>query len=137
MRERPIYLQFSIYQLRITPARAGKTAVERTSGFDGEDHPRSCGKDSQPSVVVPLRSGSPPARAGKTGRRLWKKSSQQDHPRSCGKDLDCGRPAKAAEGSPPLVRERRIWSNNCTTRIRITPARAGKTILMQNLKTRK
>ena len=32
--------------MRITPARAGKTEITKISEKIGEDHPRSCGKDS-------------------------------------------------------------------------------------------
>ena len=72
--------------IRITPARAGKTAGDRAVSTACRDHPRSCGKDSTgaglsrppsgspPLVrerltrigVLPDRNGITPARAGKT-----------------------------------------------------------------------
>ena len=54
----------------------------------------------------------------------------EDHPRSCGKDaLDTVKKLEE-QGSPPLVRERRfeIYDNSGVKRI--TPARAGKTLLL-------
>ncbi len=46
--------------MRITPARAGKTACHHPSGTLKRDHPRSCGKDHVLLWVLVLVSGSPP-----------------------------------------------------------------------------
>ena len=132
----------------ITPARAGKTATMTPVICTSEDHPRSCGKDhdaifeqavelGSPPLVRERRRGKPrfftptgitPARAGKTLISYWKKKEIRDHPRSCGKDFVCVFRRTSNVGSPPLVRERRCLSFFRTRELRITPARAGKTV---------
>ena len=132
---------------RITPARAGKTSNEAATTCQGQDHPRSCGKDSSKTNLTLSGVGSPPlvrerhtqmrlyalgagitpARAGKTAQSLLLSSFTWDHPRSCGKDA-CKRPWSApAQGSPPLVRERLRLFVRSRKPLGITPARAGKT----------
>ena len=44
----------------ITPARAGKTSSRARSPAAGEDHPRSCGKDSPGVAAEAFMAGSPP-----------------------------------------------------------------------------
>ena len=132
---------------RITPARAGKTAILFTSLRCLEDHPRSRGKD--PPRVWPSSSkrGSPPlarerlaivgqiglaigitpARAGKTNSTALKQLGMEDHPRSRGKDAVLPSTDVLSWGSPPLARERRDIRTRPVRITRITPARAGKT----------
>ena len=147
MRERRCLSFFRTRELRITPARAGKTVVRWQKALIVWDHPRSCGKDCVPGSVWPCVSGSPPlvrerqivrtfcnissritpARAGKTCYLSILLDSFWDHPRSYGKD---GSPLPfnaPGEGSPPLVRERRWQTAKRARKSRITPARAGKT----------
>ena len=50
-----------------------------------------------------------------------------DHPRSCGKDVIIALIAAGGLGSPPLVRERLVCERCQNQKLRITPARAGKT----------
>ena len=45
---------------RITPARAGKTPSQYQTAHDNKDHPRSCGKDMLPAMLLPPCVGSPP-----------------------------------------------------------------------------
>ena len=148
MRERQNPYHRKLQQCRITPARAGKTPAVIPGRRPRRDHPRSCGKDSQYDRSRMSIRGSPPlvrerqsckngltmpfritpARAGKTLRRYRLHRSLRDHPRSCGKDR-LVRPGLCPEkGSPPLVRERRRESIGYVDLLRITPARAGKTI---------
>ena len=135
--------------MRITPARAGKTACHHPSGTLKRDHPRSCGKDTASNVLNKQKQGSPPlvrerrlscsivvimigitpARAGKTFRFRFPPYGLRDHPRSCGKDIISQDFWKARKGSPPLVRERPGLTQAEITKVRITPARAGKTTL--------
>ena len=134
----------------ITPARAGKTESESGPLPFRWDHPRSCGKDPNSSIMDSCRSGSPPlvrerplaaanddslcgitpARAGKTTLFLIQDAMHRDHPRSCGKDLPRLISALFNTGSPPLVRERPHCERLVTRNAGITPARAGKTDIM-------
>ena len=81
--------------------------------------------------LLPRRYGRiTPARAGKTHSIFSPASSSRDHPRSCGKDPIKHKGKRLLTGSPPLVRERLPDSTPDNTDDRITPARAGKTILI-------
>ena len=73
------------------------------------------------------RAGSPPARAGRTIPNPESTESRWDHPRSRGKDPPMDRMNAMLSGSPPLARERLFPCNGEFHKIRITPARAGKT----------
>ena len=70
-----------------------------------------------------------PARAGKTPESDTTVLVGRDHPRSCGKDMTSSFEVIFAAGSPPLVRERLEGFIQGISYFRITPARAGKTIL--------
>ena len=106
VRER-LWLRFCFaISMRITPARAGKTAEYRQRHGQYWDHPRSCGKDLHDKYGFGRNRGSPPlvrerlvlviveddvlritpARAGKTRRNKSCFPTFEDHPRSCGKD---------------------------------------------------
>ena len=150
MRERRTARGQFLQIFRITPARAGKTLPNKSTGPIEGDHPRSCGKDphgDQPHFHVmgspPLvrerhasssngndYAGITPARAGKTRLDKGQVLLSQDHPRSCGKDLPHQWIQQSLGGSPPLVRERRVVIIGIavvSVVARITPARAGKT----------
>ena len=149
MRERPTDDAVNAVFLRITPARAGKTSSTILSGHIQQDHPRSCGKDmgfpsdprtlpGSPPLVRERRSvatvcrqsrGITPARAGKTRVVRLGLFVGRDHPRSCGKDRTPSISAARALGSPPLVRERPYLAMFYLSFFRITPARAGKTVM--------
>ena len=133
---------------RITPARAGKTRPVRKYKNKKWDHPRSCGKDPSGCRPMPREPGSPPlvrerrfpvyglieqigitpARAGKTTANGECLKKTWDHPRSCGKDTIIAQTTAKGQGSPPLVRERLSPDKDACVSIRITPARAGKTV---------
>ena len=106
MRERHVLRDDVAVNLRITPARAGKTRPACHRHERRQDHPRSCGKD------VPSHSTSRP---------------QDGSPRSCGKDIFQLYWISLNLGSPPLVRERLYVTDNLSVHTGITPARAGKT----------
>ena len=134
---------------RITPARAGKTRCPRAGGFTTPDHPRACGEngivpggaifsqgspprvrgkpDAQGSFVCPR--GITPARAGKTLKCEREKLKQGDHPRACGENVFNQAPRRLDFGSPPRVRGKRTANESCQKPGRITPARAGKTVV--------
>ena len=147
MRERRMLLISAFLLRRITPARAGKTLFDSNLVTFYGDHPRSCGKDSGLQRRAVCRPGSPPlvrerradwgeedpndgitpARAGKTPHLVDWCQRHRDHPRSCGKDFSLKLRLWRFWGSPPLVRERLNTELEVLRRVRITPARAGKT----------
>ncbi len=149
MRERHRIFENGILHFRITPARAGKTLTRASCWNCLWDHPRSCGKDPYRMYQFRLLSGSPPlvrerpifvtvpilglritpARAGKTLLVPLCIGHYKDHPRSCGKDHPWGKDTTGHLGSPPLVRERHCISDIVFLMVRITPARAGKTVM--------
>ena len=121
------------------------------SHLNSQDHPRSCGKNlgtTTPSLGIrgspPLvrerlvssycllyASGITPARAGKTLLPSACTAVGQDHPRSCGKDDGYWHVNPSLSGSPPLVRERPSICTAGPWYIGITPARAGKTRIVE------
>ena len=72
-----------------------------------------------------------PARAGKTILIHRSYLPHQDHPRSCGKDATSHSRNPLLGGSPPLVRERLSAGKASRRFSRITPARAGKTSILE------
>ena len=91
MRGKHIFCLPSEKELRITPADAGKTAVDAAQSQNATDHPRGCGENNRPPLLLALVGGSPPrmrekplipfrysrpcgitpADAGKTTCRTW------------------------------------------------------------------
>ena len=94
-------------ELRITPARAGKTRDVREKHPPCEDHPRACGENPAEEQKHKRGEGLPPrvrgkhceqqapggreritpARAGKTALTMPPMQPSQDHPRACGENL--------------------------------------------------
>ena len=113
------------------------------------DHPRECGKNwpchcdscccsgSPPRVREKLaidasqvRSGRiTPASAGKTHLGTLRLIQFQDHPRECGKNPLNTVISATNVGSPPRVREKHYLLLPSSTKNRITPASAGKTLI--------
>ena len=111
-------------EVRITPARAGKTGSGSRRYWRPEDHPRACGENAaslQPSSVTlgspPRVRGKPkgfppvpgqvritPARAGKTACEPFRRQSPRDHPRACGENSCSVIQRYLVPGSPPRVR---------------------------------
>mgnify|MGYP001010101237 CR=1 FL=1 len=60
VRERRRQKSGRLHGTRITPACAGKTKTVKDSTHKKEDHPRVCGKDSDPCTKSLRISGSPP-----------------------------------------------------------------------------
>ena len=134
---------------RITPADAGKTHLHAPLLLLPEDHPRGCGenaighegdqgiKGSPPRMRGKLNNESlgillgriTPADAGKTSARLSRQTFRLDHPRGCGENTMSPFLYKAVSGSPPRMRGKLNCRVTSSTRIRITPADAGKTKL--------
>ena len=137
-------------QLRITPARAGKTSSQGRLSRRGEDHPRACGENPDRLWAVLHEAGSPPrvrgkpnragitavpqgitpARAGKTHSCAAAPPPAWDHPRACGENLIACAEKMDKKGSPPRVRGKRFCRSSARLYMRITPARAGKTFAL-------
>ena len=128
MRERPHKSVRELLRARITPARAGKTEFKHEVAETAQDHPRSCGKDMIVGSSASYRAGSPPLVRERRQPGMLSLQSRWDHPRSCGKDRHIGHGLHGGAGSPPLVRERHGPHVVTNPYLRITPARAGKTM---------
>ena len=76
-----------------------------------------------------------PACAGKTGIATKALVLVRDHPRVCGKNLAPTAKPLVIQGSPPRVREKHIYPQTFVSRLRITPACAGKTRHISNAAT--
>ncbi len=134
-------------QRRITPARAGSTAVPDRGPGHRADHPRSRGEHARSNFSEVASSGSPPlargalhdqghdgrgvgitpARAGSTGRGDRTGRGWRDHPRSRGEHRTWGSNWSRVAGSPPLARGALHVLPPRGRALRITPARAGST----------
>ena len=140
---------YGLRPVRITPARAGKTYDLNRFVASGGDHPRACGENSLSEVGDLFEQGSPPrvrgklsssdetppppgitpARAGKTWSVRRRFRGPQDHPRACGENRRALFSRTIRRGSPPRVRGKPTRLRCAGTSCRITPARAGKTML--------
>ena len=135
---------------RITPAGAGKRGCAESAFRRCRDHPRRCGEKPHILPDGVKGGGSPPQVRGKddtrqnisvscritpagAGKRtLGHKGGNcgEDHPRRCGEKkmdlrLNCG-----LQGSPPQVRGKESPSSIVSPTLRITPAGAGKRIIL-------
>ena len=141
-----MYLTFSLWLSRITPAYAGKSKHEYLGLLSFQDHPRVCGeklrlrfmertlKGSPPRMrgkgrcrpPVPPVLGITPACAGKRMRlfRLFRPTG--DHPRVCGEEHHPTQSSAGSRGSPPRMRGRAVWKDIKHAEQGITPAYAGK-----------
>ena len=134
-------------QQGITPAHAGKT-LRATSELRGvRDHPRACGENFRPFLLLICYEGSPPrmrgkqlhcpdfsklcgitpAHAGKTLRATSELRGVRDHPRACGENSRNLRYGLKSPGSPPRMRGKRNATCPGRRQSGITPAHAGKT----------
>ncbi len=132
---------------RITPAGAGKTEKGIILECPKWDHPRGCGENFIDVVVLMHEEGSPPrvrgklmssllfvgyigitpAGAGKTTVRIIPAMPIKDHPRGCGENAELLPTSPFRQGSPPRVRGKPGFLANIESKVRITPAGAGKT----------
>ena len=133
--------------LRLIPARAGKTGVAPVGGARNAAHPRACGENpkcaatfttspgSSPRVRGKRRhrrrdarnSGLIPARAGKTRSSPAIPAPRRAHPRACGENGSRYRGGRRGAGSSPRVRGKRPRPIRARKPARLIPARAGKT----------
>ena len=133
--------------LRVIPARAGNTAVNRIRLLIIPGHPRSRGEHVIDAVPQPpLRGSSPlargtrsdqghlrpvrrviPARAGNTRRKPRGQMADPGHPRSRGEHTQQLGHLPVVAGSSPLARGTRDLPVGLDGHLRVIPARAGNT----------
>ena len=134
------------FQIRITPAYAGKRTRYWEMCGKYQDHPRLCGEKSLSKAVWLSPVGSPPpmrgkvhflhkdfgikritpAYAGKRQKGGTAMCPRRDHPRLCGEKKDDEKLVVSVKGSPPPMRGK---AGQCSVDFpcsRITPAYAGK-----------
>ena len=124
MRGKPDAGRAALYDKRITPAHAGKTAGRYVRHSFVRDHPRACGENKAAAKKQGCCPGSPPRMRGKleaipqiidgiritpahAGKTIVKASAmliKQDHPRACGENDYDGVGGPEALGSPPRMR---------------------------------
>ena len=130
---------------RITPARAGNSALGLLGRVSHGDHPRACGEQSSLISPVSMVQGSPPrvrgtgpgrrmagrvcritpARAGNRGQQAFRVIAGEDHPRACGEQPPAFVFDLCFIGSPPRVRGTGPSIPCGPIGPGITPARAG------------
>ena len=83
------------------------------------------GKDIRTADSMPCTRITP-AYAGKSQRRVQEWRIQRDHPRLCGEKTTALRESRSLWGSPPPMRGKVIFRSGRRSKVRITPAYAGK-----------
>ena len=146
MRGKVDYLPDSFRRTRITPAYAGKSAIQAGDFLRNWDHPRVCGEKRVCTSVRGTSLGSPPrmrgkanewhiqqhlagitpAYAGKRFQSFGRYRAEQDHPRVCGEKCRGRIRIHHEQGSPPRMRGKGFTNLAFTDNDRITPAYAGK-----------
>ena len=132
---------------RLIPACAGKTSPCARLSSIVTAHPRVCGEnldladpESFPLGSSPRVRGKPsaaaqasmvpgliPARAGKTPLRHHRPHQRWAHPRACGENWSTRASCARIAGSSPRVRGKLHQVAPPLARVRLIPARAGKT----------
>ena len=148
VRGKLLAVRLSPVLFRITPAGAGKTLKYILLCPKWWDHPRRCGENKDPELLLMYILGSPPQVRGKHGTMDAKTLDRgitpagagkthlldqfhfylRDHPRRCGENLSAFTRKNRSGGSPPQVRGKRVIPRIRWMYIRITPAGAGKTL---------
>ena len=133
----------------LIPARAGKTAPSRANAARSWAHPRAGGENTGTPRTRSFSSGSSPrgrgkreltvyeynleglipARAGKTFWNASDSSFSGAHPRAGGENAAFMTFSFAVRGSSPRGRGKRGRGDHRRRRVRLIPARAGKTPL--------
>ena len=89
------------------------------------------------SLTAPVANGSPPQVRGKLLLFGIVHSFYLDHPRRCGENDPPPPKPPPKPGSPPQVRGKRKRNTSMRLRKRITPAGAGKTIVISDMRWHK
>ena len=116
-------MQFS----RAHPRACGENvSYYRSSTEGGGSSPRVRGKQ-EGDPGDPGALGLIPARAGKTIACSWTSATPTAHPRACGENVVRSAMSFGFPGSSPRVRGKRARVLDSARRVRLIPARAGKT----------
>ena len=121
---------FHNVHLRITPAYAGKSTIDGGKHDRSKDHPRLCGEKVCLCHMKKESKGSPPPMRGKVAGGSVFASGTRDHPRLCGEKDGSLIFEMAVVGSPPPMRGKVAIPVNVSQQFRITPAYAGKRIVV-------
>ena len=89
----------------------------------------------KPAVADEVSGRITPAHAGKTRNSHSSTFRSRDHPRACGENLDLKLREIDMKGSPPRMRGKLTQCGVGAGREGITPAHAGKTLLLKRLRT--
>ena len=130
MRGKPISPLTQSSMSRITPADAGKTSQNLQERIQPMDHPRGCGENYHFVLLSFIQQRITPADAGKTPQLPPVYLSAWDHPRGCGENSSAQSLSVVFRGSPPRMRGKQRQRPFEFFQIGITPADAGKTLLM-------
>ena len=114
------------YNIRITPAYAGKSLGVGVLWIHDKDHPHLCGEKNASDCGQAMRAGSPPPMRGKVSPVLVRAIPDTDHPRLCGEKHVFPALAVLVLGSPPPMRGKVKTEFIPFQKQRITPAYAGK-----------
>ena len=126
MRGKAVALLWRSTRVWITPAHAGKSAVDGSPiALHGDHPPRMRGK-ANPSFAQNPSDGITPAHAGKSHSADARQCSAWDHPRACGEKSFGRRAPMLRVGSPPRMRGKARRVIHDLSRVGITPAHAGK-----------
>ena len=117
------------YNIRITPAYAGKSLGVGVLWIHDKDHPRLCGEKFLLFSFEQFRIRITPAYAGKRVMCRLSKLRNQDHPRLCGEKHVFPALAVLVLGSPPPMRGKETTPFTVSRMVRITPAYAGKSYI--------
>ena len=112
--------------LRITPAWAGKRALQFGAGYPAEDHPRVGGEKRIPPRLGFGLTGSPPRGRGKGGYGWLMLTLTGITPAWAGKRVFDDAYIDFYYGSPPRRRGKVVLTEHHHAAKRITPAWAGK-----------
>ena len=152
VRGEPNHRNFPRPNFRIIPACAGRTSQQPHGPPPWPDHPRACGANihrrgrgsvndgSSPRVrgelqswfISQITSRIIPARAGRTRLRFCRGCGRPDHPRACGANDWVREFKEISDGSSPRVRGEQNAIVQLVLKLRIIPARAGRTTTTSN-----
>ena len=108
----------------------GKNRVEITTTNGTAGSPPRVREKLSPTLAHSIKSRITPACAGKTEILTIHSTFKRDHPRVCGKNSGVGLSGCCVSGSPPRVREKLKQRTDKIEPIGITPACAGKTLVL-------
>ena len=117
-------------RLRLIPAHAGKTPIDRRPASVVVAHPRSRGENPTTRAARRCSTWLIPAHAGKTSRSRRSWTARTAHPRSRGENRRRRFRARGPWGSSPLTRGKRPPRTAYPVEVRLIPAHAGKTVAM-------